>query len=461
MRHAAPAGPAVAETVASELKATLAVALPLAGAQLAQVMMGFTAWAMMGRLGGDALAAGGLGSNLAFTVMLICQGVLNAVGPLAAHALGAREGERVAATVGSGLVIAAALSLFGMMLVSQIPLGLAAIGHAPSLVAATERYTGAVLWGMPAALGYAVLRSYLAATGRTLPLMVTLFLCLGLNIALNYALIFGHFGASALGIAGAGYANAAIQWVQFAILALTVVVRHGGRDIVLAMCRPRSAEIAAVLRLGLPIAGIFALESGMFTSAAVLAGLLGTAALAAHQVGSGIGSIGFMVPLAFGHAATVRVALSKGAGAIKAARRAGMVAFACGVGFMGAMALFILTQPRVIIGLYLDRGDPANAAAIAIAVRLLFVSALFQIFDGAQVVAAGALRGLRDTAVPMLIAGIGYWAVGFASAWALAFPLGLGAVGLWWGLAAGLAAVAIPLAWRFLRLTLHPRALLA
>src|SRR5262249_27578319 len=155
-------------------------------------------------------------------------------------------------------------------------------------------------------------------------------------------------------------------------------------DIFVAMCRPRSPEIGAVLRLGLPIAGIFALESGMFTSAAVLAGLLGTASLAAHQVGSGIGSIGFMVPLAFAHAATVRVALSQGAGQTAAARRAGIVAFACGVGFMGAMALFILTEPLVIIGLYLDRSDPANAPAVAIAVRLLFVAALFQMFDGAQ-----------------------------------------------------------------------------
>jgi MATE family multidrug resistance protein len=340
-------------------------------------------------------------------------------------------------------------------MVLQIPAGLAAVGHPPALVAATASYLGAIIWGMPAALGYAVLRSYLAASARTLPLMMTLFLCLGVNVVLNYALIFGRFGLPMLGVAGAGYANAAVQWVQFLVLALAVAVRRGGSGIFAAMCRPERREVAAVLRLGLPIGGIFALEAGFFTTGGILAGLLGTATLAAHQLSLGMCSISFMVPLAFSHAATVRVALSKGAGNMAAARRAGTVALACGVGFMATMALFILVAPNVIIGLYLDRADPANAEVLPIAVRLLFVAAMLQVFDGGQVIAAGALRGLRDTAVPLLIACVGYWGVGFGSAWALAFPLGLGAVGLWWGLAAGLAVVASSLTLRFFSLTLR------
>jgi MATE family multidrug resistance protein len=457
MRHAAPSGPAVAETVAAELRATLAVALPLAGAQLAQIMMGFTSAAMMGRLGGDALAAGGLGAGLSFTVVLVFQGLLAAVGPLAAHAIGAGEDKRVGAIVGHGLLMAAVLSLAGMTIVAHIPDFLAAIGQAPSLVAATGRYLGGIVWGVPAALGYAVLRNYLSAQARTLPVMIVLVVCLALNIACNDVLIFGHFGIPALGVAGAGYANATVQWVQFAMLALFVAGgRGGGHGVFTAMRRPNRRNVAALLRLGLPIAGIFAMEAGVFSTTGIIMGLIGTAALAAHQIATGIDSIAFMVPLAFSQAASVRVARANGAGDTAAARRAGMVALGCGAGFMAAMAVFVLACPLTVIDLYLDRADPANAAVIPIALRLLVVVAFALVFDGGQAVAAGALRGLRDTAVPLLIAGIGYWVLGFGAALTLAFPLGFGAVGLWAGLAFGLTVVTLLLVARFRYLTAAP-----
>jgi MATE family multidrug resistance protein len=444
-----------ADGVRAELRATLALALPLAGAQLAQVMMGFTAAAMMGRLGGDALAAGGLGTGLCFLVTLVLQGLLTSVGPLTAHAIGVGEAVRVGAIVGTALVIAAVLSLVGMLIVSHLYLFLAAVGHAPDLVAATGSYLGAAMWGMPAALGYAVLRGYLSAMSRTVPLLVVLVACLGLNVLFNYALIFGHFGFPALGIAGSGYANAAILWVQFAALASYVAWRRAGRGqrIFHAVLRPDRGAALGILKLGWPIGGIFALEAGFFSASGVLAGLLGTAALAAHQVALSVASINFMVPLAFSHAATVRVALASSAGHVPAARRAGTVAFACGVGFMAVMAMIMLVAPGRFVGLYLDRTDPANTAAVAVALQLLFIAALFQVFDGAQAIAAGALRGLRDTSVPLVIAVVGYWGIGFVAVWILAFPLGLGAPGLWSGLALGLAAVALPLCRRFLRLT--------
>jgi multidrug resistance protein, MATE family len=161
----------------------------------------------------------------------------------------------------------------------------------------------------------------------------------------------------------------------------------------------------------------------------------------------------FMVPLAFSHAATVRVALAIGGRRVGGARRAGLVAFACGVGFMALMAVILLVAPGGIVALYLDRADPANAESVALALRLLFIAALFQVFDGAQVIATGALRGLKDTRVPLLFGMLGYWAIGFVGGWLLAFPLGLGVRGLWWGLALGLAAVAVPLGLRFHRLT--------
>jgi MATE family multidrug resistance protein len=445
----------VAGGVIGELRATLSLALPLAGAQFAQVMMGFIAAAMLGRLGGEALAAGGLGNGLSFTVTLVFQGVLTAVGPLAAHALGAADDKRVGAIVSHGLLFAAALSVAGIVIVSHIHLLLAAIGQAPSLVGATGRYLSAIVWGLPAALGYAVLRSYLSALSRTLPLMILLVFCLSLSVALNYSLIFGHFGLPALGISGSGYANAIVQWVQFGALSIYVAVRRGsqGHRILQAMLRPDRGVALPLLRLGWPIAGIFALEAGVFSTVGVLAGRIGTASLAAHQVAIGITGIDFMVPLAFSNAATIRVALASGAGQVAAARRAGTVAMACGAGFMVVMALVLLFAPGRIVALYLDRADPANAEAVAIAMHLLFITALFQVFDGTQAIAAGALRGLRDTRVPLIVAVIGYWGVGFGSAWALAFPLEFGVRGLWWGLALGLAVVAILLGLRFHSLT--------
>jgi MATE family multidrug resistance protein len=455
MRQGEPPATVVAGGVIDELRATLVLALPLAGAQLAQVMMGFMAAAMLGRLGGDALAAGGLGNGLAFTVTLVFQGMLTAVGPLAAHAIGAGEEKRVGPIVAHGLLFALGLSGAGIFIILHLHLLLTAIGQGPSLVAATDRYLAAVVWGVPAALGYAVLRSYLSALSRTLPLMILLVGCLVLSVTLNYALIFGHFALPPLGIAGAGYANAIVQWVQVSALAIYVATHRGGRgrEILRAMLRPARGVALPLLRLGWPIAGIFALEAGVFSTAGALAGRIGTASLAAHQVAISITGINFMVPLAFSNAATVRVALASGAGRTAAARRAGVVAMSCSAGYMVVMAIVLLLAPGWIISLYLDRADPANAEAVVIAMHLLFITALFQVFDGTQAVAAGALRGLRDTRMPLVIATVGYWVVGFGSAWTLAFPLGFGVRGLWWGLALGLAAVAILLSLRFHSLT--------
>lgn len=439
----------------AELKATLGIALPLAGAQLSQVLMGFISAALMGRLGGDSFAAGGLGTALYFTFVLVFQGVLTAIGPLVAQALGAREEARVGGIVAHGVLIAAVLAAIGMAALAELDAVLRMIGQAPALVAATRHYLDAAIWGLPAGLGFALLRNYLAALSRTWPVMVVLVVCLALDAALTYALIFGHFGLPALGIAGAGYASAVTQWVMFGALAFYVATHAGLRHhgVLRALRRPDWATASAILRLGWPIAGIIAVEIGVFTATALLAGLLGTASLAAHQIAIGIGSVTFMVPLAFSYAATVRVALAIGAGRVAAARRAGNVAFACGVGFMAVMAIVLLVAPGSIVALYLDRADPANAPAVAIALRLLFIAALFQVFDGAQTIAAGSLRGLKDTRVPLLVGAVGYWAIGFVGGWILAFPLGLGAIGLWWGLALGLAAVAIPLVLRFRRLT--------
>jgi MATE family multidrug resistance protein len=280
--------------------------------------------------------------------------------------------------------------------------------------------------------------------------MAVVLACVAGNAALNWVLIFGHIGAPALGVAGSGYASAINQWLMLAGLALVTRVMPS-----LAALRVlRNAftaswtEIAKILRLGLPIGGMRGIEVGVFMTAGILMGLLGPAALGAHQLVLNCAGITFMVPLGISQAATVRVAYELGAGRTLAARRAGFVALALGIGFMSTMAMVLWAVPDAIIGVYVDIADPANRDLVEIARRLIGIAAIFQVFDGMQVIAAGALRGYKDTMIPMLLATFGYWAVGFAGCWLLAFPLGYGAVGLWWGLALGLAVVAVMLTLR-------------
>ena len=431
--------------IEAELRATLALAAPLAAANLAQMAMGVTDMVMVGRLGALPLAAAGLGAMLYFTGGVVLQGILSAVAPLAAHALGG--GDRAAADriAGAGLALAVLLAVPFVAALTSLDRLLLALGYDHALAAEIGRFLQAIAWGGPAFLGFAVLRSLLAALSHTRAVMGVLLLCVAGNAALNWVLIYGHLGAPALGMAGSGYASAINQWVILAGLALCTRMMPGvaGFHLLRSAFAPSWAAMANILRLGLPIGGIMGVEVGVFLAAGILMGLLGAAPLGAHQLVLNCAGISFMVPLGLGQAATVRVAYELGAGRAFAARRAGFVALALGIGFMSATAVVLWTVPQAIIAAYIDIADPANRETVQIARRLLVIAGLFQVFDGMQVIAAGALRGYRDTMVPMLLAGFGYWGAGFGGGWLLAFPLGFGPAGLWWGLALGLAVVAI------------------
>jgi multidrug resistance protein, MATE family len=333
---------------------------------------------------------------------------------------------------------------------------LLALGYDAALAAEIGRFLQAIAWGGPAFLGFAVLRCLFAALSHTRAVMAVLFVCVAGNAMLNWVLIYGHLGAPALGVAGSGYASAINQWLMLAGLALCTRLMPplAALRVLRNAFAPRRIEMANILRLGLPIGGIMGIEVGVFLAAGILMGLLGAAALGAHQLVLNCASITFMVPLGLSQAATVRVAYELGAGREFAARRAGFVALALGTLFMGATSAVLWTFPRVIIAVYVDIADPANRDVVQIAWRLIAIAALFQVFDGMQVIAAGALRGYKDTMTPMLLAGFGYWGAGFVGGWLLAFPLGYGPVGLWCGLALGLAVVAILLTLRLHQLAL-------
>jgi MATE family multidrug resistance protein len=206
-----------------------------------------------------------------------------------------------------------------------------------------------------------------------------------------------------------------------------------------------------IWRLGLPIGMTLAFEVLVFNAAVLLMGLISAEALAAHSIALQIAAISFMIPLGFSQAVTVRVGLAHGAGNRDAITRAGWVPFVMGVSFMALMALVMILFPETLIGAFLDRNVPGNEEVIRLAIAYLAIAALFQVFDGAQAIAAGMLRGLQDTRVPMIYAGLGYWLIGLSSSVALAFPMGLEGTGVWLGLAAGLAAVSVMMIWRWTR----------
>ena len=348
--------------IGRELRATFALAAPFAAANLAQMAMGVTNTVMVGRLGAIPLAAAGLGGMFYFTLGIVIQGVLFAVAPLAAHARGA--GDRLAAgrIAGAGLVLAILLSLPFVAALTGLHHLLEVVGYDAGLAAEIDHYLRALAWGGPAFLGFAVLRSVLAAFSHARSLMVVLLIGVAINALLSWSMIFGHLGMPALGVVGSGYASAVNQWLMLGGLALCI---HWSADFAdLHLLRDAVAvswtEMASILRLGLPIGAIRGIEAGVFTATGILMGLLGAAALGAHQLVINCASISFMVPLGLSQAATVRVAYQVGAGRPFAARQAGFVALALGIGFMAAAALLMLMIPRSIIAVYVDTADPAN-----------------------------------------------------------------------------------------------------
>jgi MATE family multidrug resistance protein len=332
---------------------------------------------------------------------------------------------------------------------------LIAFGQDPHLAGLAESYLHGLLWAMPLALWFIVLRCFVSALSRTRVVFAITLWGVVFNALAVYTLMFGKFGVPALGLFGAGLASFGVHASMAGLLLLHVLTdRRFRRYAVLGrVWRPDGAKFREIVRIGLPIGAMWVLEAGVFAAALLLMGLIGTTALAAHQIALQCAAITFMVPLGVAQAATVRVGLAAGAGDEDGVRRAGWTGVALGSGFMAfTCALFLIAGPS-IARLFLDGDDPATRPVAMLAAQLLIVAGVFQVFDGAQTTAAGALRGLKDTRVPLAIAALGYWAIAFPLGAALAFAWHGGAVGVWIGLAIGLAIVAMLLNARFHRLS--------
>ncbi|HWJ75973.1 MAG TPA: MATE family efflux transporter [Kaistia sp.] len=438
-----------------EARATISLSLPLILTNLAQTVINATDIVFIGWLGSRMLAAGALGTNLYFAMLIFGIGMISAVSPMIAKKLGERRHSvrAVRNIVRQGFWLALAISIPFWILLWHSEAILLAIGQEPELAAIAGHYMRGLQWAMLPFLCYLVLRSFVVALEQPFWSLVIGVIGLAVNALAVWALVFGKFGLPALGIVGAGIGSTISAMAMFAGMAVVCVVHPRFRryHVFGYFWRPDLSEFLKLAALGLPIGIAVGLEVTVFNAAVFLMGLIGATAVAAHAIAIQFAALCFMVPLGFSQAATVRVGYAYGAGDRDAIRRAGWTPFALGIAFMCCTALVILAVPEQLAGIFLDRGDVANAEVVRLTVSFLFIAALFQVFDGAQVIAGGMLRGLHDARVPMLYALLGYWGVGLGTSVTLGFGLGYGGIGIWIGLACGLAATSIMLVTRWMR----------
>ena len=442
-------------TLGEEVRATATLAWPIVLTNLAQIAITTTDVVMMGWLGPDALAAGTLGANLYYAFFVVGLGLAMAPSPLIAQALGRRRHAvadvRRSVRMGFWLVALAMLPVMVALWFAG-PI-LRALGQSPALVGEAAAYVRAMMWGLIPFLWFMVLRGFTAALERPRPALVVSLIGIVFNAVSNWALMFGKLGAPALGLVGAGISSTLSSVLMFGLLAAVCVRGRPFRRFALLgrFWRPRLGRLGELARIGAPIAGALGFEVTVFNAAVFLIGLISARELAAHAIAIQLASVTFMVPMGLGQAATVRVGLAAGAGDAAAVGRAGWVALGLGVSFMATMAVLFLTIPGVFVAAFLDLRAEGAAEVAALAVSLLALAGVFQVADGAQTIAAGALRGLKDTRVPMLFAGLGYWVFGLPTGAALAFLAGWGAYGIWVGFVVGLGIVALLLVRRWSR----------
>ena len=433
-----------------ESKALLVIAMPLIFAYLADVLIVVTAKFVVGRLGAMELAAAGISTDLPYQLCIVLMGFFSVVGVLVSEALGALRREQVVPDLVRGMILAGVFGVIVTIIVLNFGTVLRFTGQDPEVIRLSEPYTQWFAFAMLPIIWFGVLRSFVAAMMRTGFVLAVTIVTVLLNYLLMEGLVHGSFGLPRIGIAGAGIAWTISMWFKCLCLAAYTLwlIRRQRLPLHRGSIGGPSAY-GPLVRLGFPVAGVVALEAGLFGATALLSGRLGATELAAYQIVMGWIAVPFVISLGISEAAMVRVAYFVGAGNPAAARQAGHLGMLIGVAVPLVLVLFPLLAPGFLTRIFLDVSDPSYPAIAKMVAGLLVVTAFFQIFDGLQVIASHALRGLRDAAVPLAIAAIGYWPIGLGSGYVLGFTLGWGITGLWWGLAIGLLFTAVLLAWRF------------
>ena len=430
----------------TEAFALLKLGLPVIGAQLAQIGMNFVDTVMAGNLGPRALAAVAVGGSLWMMVALFIMGVLTAVTASVSQLFGARKQEEVGHFVRQALWLGQGLGLVCFLVIRNADPLLYWLEIEPEIIPITLGYIDAITWGLPALCAFVVFRYFSAGVSMTRPILVISLIGFVTNIAGNYVFMYGQLGLPPMGAVGCGWASALVMWMNLLCLVTYVGLHPYYRPfrIFKRFDWPRHVDLVGTLRLGLPIGISVFLEASLFSTVALLMGSLGTTTVAGHQIAINFASITFMIPLGLSIAITVRVGQAMGRGSQSDARRAGFVGVCLALGFMAISAVAILLFPERIVSIYTD-----DAAVELVAIHLLFMAAIFQLSDGSQVAGAGALRGLKDTTVPMLITLVAYWGIGLPLGYTLGIVWALGPQAMWIGLIAGLTVAAVCLNARF------------
>ncbi|SEI71084.1 multidrug resistance protein, MATE family [Pseudooceanicola nitratireducens] len=438
------------------IRALLTLGLPLIGSHVAQFAITLTDTIMLGWYDVTALAAQVLAGGFFFIIFITGSGFAWAVTPLVA------EAEARGDTTQARRATRMALWLVGLYTVVMLPLMyfsqaiFLAIGQTEEVARQAGLYLAIAGLGLLPANIVMVFKSFLSALERTRIILWVTLAAVVANAGMNYLLIFGHLGLPEMGIRGAAVASVGTQIVSALLMIAYIQRRLPEHTMFQRFWRPDWEAFGRVFALGVPIGLTTLAEVGLFSGSSVMMGWLGEIPLAAHGIALQITSLTFMVHIGLSNAATVRAGRAMGARDWDSLRDGGLAAFALSLVAVVVTIVVLLTLPGPLIGLFLDPADPERGAVIALGIGMLAAAALFQLVDAAQVMAVGILRGVQETRVPMVIATISYWAIGMPVAYLLGFPLGLNGVGVWLGLATGLACAALALNWLFWRRT-YPR----
>lgn len=434
---------------AQHMRAIARIGLPLIGGHLAQFLIGLTDTVMMGWYGVAPLAALVLGTTVFFVIFLMGSGFAWAVMPLVASAAAGEDEIAIRRITRMGLWLSILYgALFLPVFWFSAPL-LRALGQDAGLAADAQTYLRITGVAVLPALLVMVIKSYLAALERTAVVFWITLLAAGANGLANYMLIFGNWGAPELGVAGAAWASMIVQVISLvgvAVYAQWVLPEHA---LFHRLWRPDFEVMGRVLRMGVPIGLTNLAEVGLFAASSIMMGWLGTVPLAAHGIVLQLATAAFMIHLGLSNAATVRAGNAFGLKDAALLKRGAISVIGLSAVMAGLSVLVFLALPEPLISLFLSDDDPDRAAILAIGSALLVMAALFQLADGAQVLALGLLRGVQDTTAPMIMAAISYWGLGLSGAYLLGFTWELGGAGVWGGLVIGLAAAALMMMTRF------------
>jgi MATE family multidrug resistance protein len=436
-------------TYPAHIRAVLVLGLPLVGGHMAQMAIGLTDTIMVGWYGVEALATVTLANTLFLTLFLVGCGFAWAVMPMVAKYVAEDDEKKVRRATRMALWLSALFCVFVFPLMWWSDALLRQLGQTPAIAANAQIYLRVLAFGLLPALVTMTLKSYLAALEKTQVVFWVTIVAVPFNALMNYALIFGNFGMPELGLKGAAIASLSTHVFSSAVVIGYIMIFVPQHSLFQRIWRSDPDMFAQVFRLGWPIGLTSLSETGLFAASAIMMGWLGTIPLAAHGIALQLASMSFMLHLGLSNAATVRAGNAFGRRDWEHMTRGGLVAFTMSVLIALSTIVLFVAFPEALISVFLDPDDPARAEIISAGVILLILAAVFQLVDGAQIVALGLLRGVQDTRGPMILAAIAYFGVGLPAAYILGFPMGWGGAGVWTGLVIGLAVAAGLLSYRF------------